>query len=213
MPREGQPGANVGTLDIRFAASRDGIDWHRYDRRAFVDLGMKGEFDSKTNYMILGLVPSLNGREMYMYYSGSDKVHAWWLEPQGEAVRREGLGPIQNIRALSRLVLRMDGFISVRASYTGGQFTTPVLKFEGRELVLNVDTSALGTLRVEILDEFNNPLEGFRLADSDRIHTTNEMNRTVTWHRQSDVSRLAGKPVRLRFVMNDTDLYAFQFRQ
>ncbi len=213
MPREGQTAANTGPLDIRFAASRDGVDWHRYDRRAFVDLGMKGEFDSKSNYMILGLVPALNGREMYMYYSGSDQIHAWGFQPQSEAVRREGLGPVQNIRALSRLVLRRDGFISVRASYPGGQFTTPVLRFEGRELVLNVDTSALGTLRVEILDELANPLEGFRLADCDRIHTTNEMNRIVTWHRQSDLSRLAGKPIRLRFVMNDTDLYAFQFRQ
>ena len=37
------------------------------------------------------------------------------------------------------------------------------------------------------------------------------VDRTVTWKQGADVSSLAGKPVRLRFVLQDADLYAYQF--
>ena len=38
-----------------------------------------------------------------------------------------------------------------------------------------------------------------------------EIERIVRWKGGSDVSRLSGQPVRLRFVMKDADLYSFQF--
>lgn len=210
---DGDARVTAGPVDIRFAASRDGIEWHRYDRRPFLELGMKGEFDSKTLYMALGVVPSVNEREMYMYYHGSDQLHSFGYHPQSEILTKAGLGPTGgHPQALTRVVLRRDGFISARGAYAGGEFTTPLLKFEGRELVLNVNTAAVGTVQVEILDQLGNPIDGYRLQDCDRIHTANEINRPVKWNGSGDVSRLAGQPVRLRFVMHDTDLYAFQFR-
>ena len=39
----------------------------------------------------------------------------------------------------------------------------------------------------------------------------NETDRVVRWKAGSDVSALAGKPARLRFVMKDAKLFAFQF--
>jgi hypothetical protein len=33
----------------------------------------------------------------------------------------------------------------------------------------------------------------------------------VPWKQGSDVSKLAGQPIRLRFVMREADLYAFRF--
>jgi hypothetical protein len=38
----------------------------------------------------------------------------------------------------------------------------------------------------------------------------NEIERAVEW-KGGDLSALAGKPVRLRFVMADADLYAVRF--
>ena len=154
-----------------------------------------------------------------MYYGGSDRPHGWGahgpLERNNHLLTQAGLAPTEDISAISRLVFRRDGFISARAAYTGGEFTTPVLRFNGNELMLNVDTSAVGELRVEILDELGamtlSGSAGYRLEDCDRIHTTNEINRVVTWQGKSDISELAGKPIRLRFVMRDVDLYAFQF--
>jgi len=209
-----QTPANAGPLDTRFAASRDGIKWERYDRRPFVRLGIKGEFDWGCARTFWGLVPDATGREMYLYYRAGDWLHGWDRNEQNKRILTEsGLGATQNVACISRLISRRDGFTSVRGAYTGGEFTTPALVFSGRELVLNVDTSAAGLVRVGILDEHSQPIPGFTTEQCDLIHTANEINRRVSWHGNADVSRLAGKPVRLKFLLRDTDLYAFQFRK
>ncbi len=213
---KGQP-VNAGSLDTRFAASRDGIGWNRYDRRSFVSLGMKGAWDSRSIYMVYGLVPGTIDNEMFMYYCGSNTAHGWdRVDQHGERnrriLRRVGQAPAADAFGISRLVIRRDGFVSVRADYSGGEFTTPVMRFKGDQLVLNLDTSAAGQLQVEILDENKKATEGFTLADCPQIYTTNEINRVVEWNEKSTVTELMDKLVCLRFVMRDADLYAFQFR-
>jgi hypothetical protein len=39
-----------------------------------------------------------------------------------------------------------------------------------------------------------------------------EIERVVAWEAGSDVEALAGKPVRLRFILADADLFSFRFR-
>ena len=204
---------NAGSLDTQFAASRDGITWERYDRRPFVPLGMRGEFDCFSARMIYGLVPDLSGRELYLYYRGSDWLHGWDRNESNRKILTDaGLGATRDVTVISRLVLRRDGFVSVRAGWREAEFTTPPLRFTGRNLRLNVNTSATGFLRVACLSAEGKPLSGHALEDCDIIHTANEVNRTVTWQGRSDVSSLADQPIRLRFVMRNTDLYAFQFQ-
>jgi len=54
------------------------------------------------------------------------------------------------------------------------------------------------------------PLEGFRLEDCyDIIGDT--LDYTPRWHGGTDVRRLAGRPIRLRFALSDANLYGFQF--
>ena len=72
---------------------------------------------------------------------------------------------------------------------------------------------AAGQVQVEILDEQSRPISGYSLDDCDEIYTANEINRVVKWNGSSAVGGLAGKPIRLRSVMRDADLYAFQFRR
>ncbi len=207
-----QTPVNAGPLHTQFAASRDGIKWNRYDRRPFVPLGMKGEFDWASVRMIHGLVPDTSGREMYMYYRASDWLHGWDRNPSNKSLLTQaGLGADKNIAVLSRVVLRRDGFVSVYAPRTGGEFTTEPLRFAGSKLVLNVDTSAEGTVRVALLDEDGNAIAGLGLKDCDLIHTANEISRVVKWKGSADVTRVAGKAVRLRFALKNTHLYAFQF--
>jgi hypothetical protein len=207
-----QAPANAGPLDTQFAASRDGIKWERYDRRPFVPLGVKGEFDWACARTMWGLVPDTVGRNMYLYYRAGDWLHGWDRNEQNKRILTEhGLGATQNVACISRLISRRDGFTSARGTYTGGEFTTPPLVFTGSKLVLNVDTSAAGLVRVGILDEDSRPLQGFAAEDCDLIHTANEINRVVRWKGKPDVSRLAGRPVRLKFLLRDSDVYAFQF--
>ncbi|HSW44098.1 MAG TPA: hypothetical protein VLM89_00835 [Phycisphaerae bacterium] len=204
---------NAGPLDTQFAASRDGIIWNRYDRQPFVPLGMKTEFDWANTRTIHGLVSSVDGRNLYMYYRGGDWLHGWDRNEENKALLSgAGLGADRNIAVLSRVVLRMDGFVSARGAYTGGSFLTPKLKFSGSKLVLNIDTSAAGVAKVEILDENGLWIEDFSQDKCDLIHTANDVNRVVSWNGNSDLSRLAGKTVRLRFFLTNCDLYAFQFK-
>ncbi len=205
---------NAGTLETQFAAGRDGVHWERFDRRPFVPLGMKGDFDCHSTRMIYGLVPDVSGREMFMYYRGSDWLHGWDRDDRNRKLLTEaGLQAAQDITVISRLVFRRDGFVSVRADYAGGEFTTPPLRFAGTHLSLNVDTSATGTVRVELQDASGAAIPGCSLDDSDLIHTTNEIDRAVTWRGSADAGRAAEQPIRLRFVMKGADLYAYQFHK
>jgi hypothetical protein len=201
---------NAGPMETQFAASRDGIAWDRYDRRPFVSLGMKGEFDCHSVRLIYGLVPDRDGLEMYLYYRGSDWLHGWDRSETNRALlTARGLGADQNKTVISRLVLRRDGFVSATAGYEGGAFTTPPLKFSGRRLLLNLDTSATGIARVACLDAEGKTIPGYGLEDCDFIHTANEINRSVTWRGSPELP--AAGVVRLRIELRNTDLYAFQF--
>lgn len=204
--------ANAGPLDTQFAASRDGVTWERYDRQPFVPLGMKGEFDWGNVRVFWGIVPDTTGREMYLYYRGGDWLHGWDRDERNKRILSErGFGASQNVACISRLISRRDGFTSVRGAYAGGEFMTPAVTFSGRKLVLNVDTSATGELRVGICDEQGRAIDGFAAEECDLIHTTNEINRTVSWGGNADVGQLAGRTVRLKFLVRNSDLYAFQF--
>ncbi len=208
----GKPPTNAGALDTQFAASTDGLKWERFNRTPFIDLGMKGQFDCYSARILYGIVPSVDGNEMYMYYRASDWLHGWDRNEQNkEILTKVGLAATQNLTPISRVVLRRDGFVSVRAGVAGGEFVTPPLQFKGTQLVINADTSAIGNVQVEVQDAEGAAIEGFRLADCDVIHTCNEVSRPVRWNRASDLSRLDGKTVRLRFVLRSADLYAFQF--
>lgn len=112
--------------------------------------------------------------------------------------------------ALRRYTLRLDGFVSVHAPWKGGEFLTKPLTFTGQELELNFASSAAGGLSVEIQNEEGAPIAGFALADCDELFG-DSTERSVTWNGHSDLSRLVGKPVRLRFSLRDADLYSLRF--
>lgn len=76
---------------------------------------------------------------------------------------------------------------------------------------MNFSTSAVGSLRVEILDADGKPLPGFALADCPEIYG-DEIARAVKWNAGEDDSKFAGQPIRLRFVMEDADLFSFRFQ-
>ena len=204
---------NAGAVDTRFASSRDGIAWQRYDHRAFVGVGMKEDFDSKRIYMVYGIVPAKNEHELFMYYMGTSETHGWDRDDRNNRLLTSaGLAPTAPT-VISRVVLRRDGFVSARAGFNWGEFTTPVLSFSGTQLLLNVNTGAAGELRVEILDPTGKPYPDLSINNCDLIHTANEVNRIVKWKGATSLESVAGKPIRLRFVLRDTDLFAFQFAE
>lgn len=113
---------------------------------------------------------------------------------------------------LRRYTLRIDGFVSINAPLSGGEFVTKPLLFDGKDLVLNCSTSAAGSIRIEIQDADGKPLPGFALEDAPE-NFGDALDRVALWKDGSNLSTLAGKSVRLRFVMKDADLYALQFQK
>jgi hypothetical protein len=109
-----------------------------------------------------------------------------------------------------RFTLRTDGFASVHAGADPGELLTRLLKFSGQQLVVNYSTSAGGSLRVEIQDDSGQPIPGFRLDECVPL-VGDSIQQAVTWKNQPNLARLAGQLVRLRFVLQDGDLYSLQF--
>lgn len=116
-----------------------------------------------------------------------------------------------NSSALRRYTLRLDGFVSVNAPMAGGELITKPLIFQGNSLVLNFSTAAAGNIYVEILDLDGKVLPGYSIQDCEEIYG-DTIGRKVHWRKGSDLNSLAGKPVRLRFILKDADLFSFQFK-
>ena len=118
----------------------------------------------------------------------------------------------QKTSHLERMTLRLDGFTSLNASYEGGDMTTKPFTFEGAELEINHSTSAAGSIKVEVQDADGSSLPGYGQDDCREL-IGDEIERVVAWEGGSAVAGLAGKPVRLRFVMKDADVYSIRFRR
>jgi hypothetical protein len=184
------PGYFKDCSDAVLLTTRGGNRFERTFMEGFLCPGIGPEnWVSRTNYPALNVVPT-GPHEMSFY------VNQNYGQPTSH---------------LRRYSLRLDGFACVRAPYGGGELVTKPLTFTGKELSLNFATSAAGGIRIEIQDAAGKPLPGFTLADA--VETIgNEIDRTVRWKSGSDISTLAGKPIRLRLVMRDARLYALQFR-
>jgi len=194
-------GLGPANFDVQLAVSRDGKTFHRAgERRPFMANGREGQFDSR--YVWAMPNPIRMGDELWIYYVGSNRDHYRNIDrsaPDGT-----------HLAGIGRAVLRLDGFISADAGYRGGQLTTPLTRFSGGRLELNVATSGGGSVEVELLDEQGQPIDGYSRADSRPING-NSVRMPVRWKSTDDVSKLAGHPVQLRFYMQDCKLYAFQF--
>ena len=185
------------TMDIQLLTSRDGIHWQRQgNRHPFLRHGMDGEIRSGMLFANPWLIPV--GDELWLYYAGMAHNHAAAPDDVGRS------------SSLFRARMRRDGFVSADAGYSGGQFITPVLQFDGNRLKLNLDGSAGGWLQVEIQDADGQPVPGFGLTEADPV-VGNATSKPVTWQGKDDLNELVGKSVRLRFVLRAMKLYAFQF--
>jgi hypothetical protein len=176
--------------------SRDARVFHRWEE-AFMRPGLcsEGNWAYGDNYFGWGLLETDSdqpggGKELSLYAT----EHYW----RGEST------------TLRRCTLRMDGFVSINAPMKGGELVTRPLTFTGARLSLNISTSAAGGARVEIQDADGKPLPGFAADDCWEI-VGDTLDYTVCWKQGTDLASLSGRPVCLRFVLRDTDLYSMCF--
>ena len=164
------------------------------------------------------LRPGLRNRDTWFY---GDMYQNWGIVETKSAI--EDAPPELSIYAsertlqekgaiLRRYSLRIDGFVSLHAPLIGGELVTKPITFAGNQLLVNVSTSAAGSVRVEVQDVNGQPLPGFSLADCHEIYG-DDLKRTVSWKGSPDLGYHAGKPIRLRFVIKDADVYSFIFQE
>ena len=186
-------------FDARLSVSRDGVNFRRCGgRRPFLSPGPEGGFSSRMVWAMPQ--PVRMGDEIWIYYSGTNRDHDGLLDPEGKG----------HLSGIGRAILRLDGFVSADAGYGGGEIVTPAVRFEGERLELNLDTGGGGAVRVELQDAEGRPLSGYTERDASWI-CGNSVRMPVRWGTSGDVGSLSGRPIRLRFVMRDCKLYAFQF--
>ncbi|MDO8544732.1 MAG: LamG domain-containing protein [Opitutaceae bacterium] len=190
-------GLGSGTLEVQLAVSRDGVNWRRFPRPAYVPMGRYEGRDLHQVYMAEGLVR--RGDEIWQYFYGQEEYHS--------PVKRNPAG-----NGIYRAVQRLDGFVSADAPYDREiSIRTRLLTFKGSQLVLNIDTGALGYAQVGILDEHGAAIPGFATNDCVYINT-NSVACTVEWlGRGTDVSALAARTVQLEFRLRGASLYSLQF--
>ena len=182
--------------DGMLMSSRDGLRFHVWPE-SFIRPGIQrpGSWFYGDNYQNWGLVETkspLDGapNELSIYVSEAGR------QPEGNRLRRH--------------TLRIDGFVSVQAPLRGGELVTRPLVFEGDRLEINFSTSAAGSIQVEIQDEQGQAIPGYALSDCAEIFG-DRLDQVVSWADKPELGPLAGKPVRLKFVLKDADLYSIRF--
>ncbi len=179
-----------GLSDAVMMSSRDGVHWDRTFMEAWLQPGLdERNWTHRNQTPAVGILQT-SQTEWSMYAA----EHYGWPDNR-----------------LRRLAIRPWGFASASAGFGGGELITKSVTFEGKELEINFRTSAAGSIRVEIQNAEGEPLRRYALDDCEELYG-DEIGRTVSWGQGTDMGEFAGCPVRLRFAMQDADLFALQFR-
>ncbi len=188
----------TAVTDGMFMTSRDRLHFNVYPE-SFIRPGLRSKngWFYGDNYHNLGLVETkskIDGApdELSIYVSEGS------MQGEGTSWRRH--------------TIRVDGFVSVYAKLNGGEIITKPIIFNGKQLIINYSTSAVGGIKTEIQDVEGKPIEGYSMSDSEELYG-DSLAQPVLWKNGSDLSELSGKPIRLRFILKDADLFSFRFQQ
>lgn len=172
--------------------SRDGSTFTRYATAVVPTTAPEKRDGNRSNYMAWGLVQL-------------DKDKPQWSVYAKEAYYAG------NGSRLRRFTYRPDGLVALAAGAEPGEAVTRPVVFSGSKLVLNYRTGKKGSLQVELQDENGQPLGQFTATDCAKL-AGDELAATVKWGATSDLGSLAGKPVRIRFTLQDAELFSFRFQ-
>jgi hypothetical protein len=183
-------------VDVQLAVSRDGIHFTRVGegivgdsapavRSPFIANGPVGSWD-RFNQSLASNPPIAAGDELRFYYAGRTYRHAPY-DGKDTGPRAGSIGLATILR---------DRFVSLDASFDGGQIVTKLLKLAGQRLHLNAN-SEFGEISVEALD-----LAGQPIARSKPIQR-NSLDAPIEW----EGGAIKGAVV-LRITLKNACLYA-----
>jgi hypothetical protein len=178
---------------IDLAISRDGINWHIYDREDDIPHVQRG----RGGWIHDGLVR--RGDEIWQYINRGNKNVGRCSQ------RLDGFVSLDTDEKGGVLITRPFVFegekLTLNVDAGKGSVKVAILDLPGQEMTgYNVGLTNLPKKDVR----------NYSIAHCDPI-TSDSVRYVVGWRGSPDVASLAGKVVRLRFEMQNARLYAFQF--
>lgn len=186
---------NLGVDPTQRKAISDGVlmtsrGGTRYDRKfmeSFVRPGLDSRnWAARNNGPALGIVPT-GKNEMSFYVTRAYGTAGVFLE---------------------RLTLRNDGFASLHADYQEGSAITKPMMLKGDQLLLNYSASAVGHVKVVLLDEKGKEIDGYGESNA-AVMTGDRIDAAVTWPGGKTLRDVSNKKVRIKFLVKDADVYSF----
>jgi hypothetical protein len=173
--------------------SRDGTHFHRYQDPVIPPTAPEMRDGNRSNYMAWGL------------HQLPGKANEWSVYAKEAYYTGKG-------SRLRRFTYRPDGLAALAASVNGGEAITRPIEVGGRRLIVNFRTAGKGTVRVEVQDADGKPCQGFALSDC-KLLAGDDLAAEVAWSGGSDLGSLVGQSARLRFVLQDAELFSFRFHE
>jgi hypothetical protein len=178
--------------EVLIGWSKDGFHWNRENKKPFLPVSEDFHAWNAGNVQSTAGSPLIVGDSLYFYVSGR-----YNSKPKHDSNFATGLA-----------MLRRDGFVSMRAGRKEGYVEIKTkIPANGNYLFVNADVK--GTLTVEVLDDNGQPMEGFTKKDCISMKKSDKTKQMISWEKHPGVTSLVGKTVRLKFYLNQADIYAF----
>lgn len=184
----GRTGTSV--TDCVIMTSQDGFEFNRRDE-AYLTPGI----ETRNNWWYGNCMTASGITETDADEYGAPREISFYA---GENYR------VKNVN-FRRYTVRLDGFFSYEADFSGGVVMTKEITVTGDKMELNFSTSALGGITVALCRPDGEPIEGY---ESYEIFG-DSVDREVEFERP--LSALCGQEVCVRFEMKDADIYSFSF--
>lgn len=181
------PTQRTAISDGVLMSSRGGNKYDRKFMESFVKPGLDPRnWAARNNGPALGVIPT-GENEMSFFVTrayGTDGVY------------------------LERMTLRNDGFASLHADYEEGSAVTKPLILKGDQLLLNYSASAIGHVKIALLDEKGREIEGFGEANA-AVMKGDKIDAAVIWPSGKTLKDVANRKVRIKFLLKGADVYSF----
>jgi len=208
------PAYRKGTTDLQLVLSRDhGRSWVRVgNRQTWL---VHGDEENDFDRLAYRGLPLRVKDETWFYYNAMDGDHLGFRNDESQSTYyherfRKG--------GIALATLRHNGYLSLRAGIHPETLVTKPFVYQGNRLVVNADCGA-GNIQAELVPAAPQPIVNL-LGDAPVPECSFKLcvplkgvgvEQKVQWSGDPNLRAWAGKPVRLRFRIENADLYGFRF--
>ncbi len=196
-------GNHEGPFELQMGVSRDLKEWARPFRTPCLLNGNPGEWDE-------GLIVTASqlfrkGDEIWLYYGGANYTHGTPAIYRAQGTRRG----THYTGSIGLAKWKLDRFASIDGPAQGGTVTTVPLIFTGNRLEINARTAKGGRITASLLDGAGNAIAGY---ENSNAFSGDQLRATLAWKGGRTPAELKGKPVSVRFHLQNAELFSFAFR-